>query len=122
MTTTTPDQAEVAEKQLKKELSDSIRDFNLNRSALLNKAEEEGGLEAVTRLQNDYDDLRDAYRAILDRQLDRNNHRYAELMAEAAQEVARLRRSVTSFQATERLLEGLGKTLSVLGRALIVLG
>lgn len=122
MSETTLDAQEQAEKQLQKELAVSIREINDSRAVLLKRAQEEDGAEAVNQLNDRYDELRDAYRAVLKKRLDRNNHRYAELMVDAAQEVERLKQSVNSFQATERILEGLSKTVSALGRALIVLG
>lgn len=122
MTVTNPDLADQTEENLKEQLARSISDLSLNRAALTQKAFEEGGNEAVERLQDEYDDLRDAYRSLLAADLDRNNHRYADLLAEASEEVSRLRQSVGSLQAAEQILEGLGRTLSVVGRALIVLG
>lgn len=121
MTVTHPDLADQTEANLQEEMARSLRDFNLNRPALLQKAFEEGGSVAVERLLSDFDDLRDAYHSILRAKLDRNNHRYADLLAEATEEVTRLRQSVGSLQAAEKVLEGLASTISVLGRALIVL-
>ncbi len=74
----------VDQDRLVQELSDSIRQFNLNRVPILKKAFQDLGDPGVAELEKEYDSLRDAYFEVVRRQLDVNNQRYAELAGAAS--------------------------------------
>jgi len=103
-------------------LSQTIGEFNSKRSEILQLAYKEGGHEAVNRVVNEYDVLRDAYFEIVRRQLDRNNHQYEQLINIANSETEKLRRSVSQLRSAIEIINLSGVVISLIGRILIVLG
>lgn len=103
-------------------LSQTIGEFNSKRSEILQLAYKEGSHEAVNRVVNEYDVLRDAYFEIVRRQLDRNNHQYEQLINAANSETEKLRRSVSQLRSAIEIINLSGVVISLLGRILIVLG
>lgn len=103
-------------------LSQTIGEFNSKRSEILQLAYKEGGHEAVNRVVNEYDVLRDEYFEIVRRQLDRNNHQYEQLINAANYETEKLRRSVSQLRSAIEIINLSGVVISLIGRILIVLG
>lgn len=110
------------EEHLRVLLSQTIGEFNNKRSEILQLAYKEGGREAVDRLVNEYDVLRDAYFEIVRRQLDINNHQYEQLINAANYETEKLRRSVSQLRSAIEIINLSGVVINILGRILIVLG
>jgi len=110
------------EEHLRVLLSQTIGEFNSKRSEILQLAYKEGGHEAVNRVVNEYDVLRDAYFEIVRRQLDRNNHQYEQLINIANSETEKLRRSVSQLRSAIEIINLSGVVISLIGRILIVLG
>lgn len=110
------------EDELKKCLANAIEAFNKNRVPILKKAFEEGGDDAVAQLEREYDSLRDAYFEILQRQLDRNHHRYDELTMAVISEAQSLEKAITSFEEVVNVIKLFGKTISLIGQVVIILG
>lgn len=103
-------------------LSQTIGEFNNKRSEILQLAFKEGGHDAVNRVVNEYDVLRDAYFEIVRRQLDRNNHQYEQLINAANYETEKLRRSVSQLRSAIEIINLSGVVISLIGRILIILG
>lgn len=110
------------EEHLRVLLSQTIGEFNSKRSEILQLAYKEGGHEAVNRVVNEYDVLRDAYFEIVRRQLDRNNHQYEQLINIANSETEKLRRSVSQLRSVGEIITLSGVVINLLGRILIILG
>lgn len=110
------------EQELLDSLNKSIESFNRNRVAILKKAFDEEGDDAVNKLEQEHDALRDAYFEVLKRQLDQNNHRYEELMKEATSEAKEIEKAIDRLERVSQILNAMAQTVSIVGRALIVLG
>ncbi|MPM95969.1 hypothetical protein SDC9_143125 [bioreactor metagenome] len=110
------------EEHLRVLLSQTIGEFNRKRSEILQVAYKEGGREAVDRVINEHDVLRDAYFEILRRQLDRNNYQYEQLINAANSETEKLRRSVSQLRSVGEIITLSGVVINLLGRILIILG
>lgn len=116
---TSPDKFE---QELLNALEKSIESFNKNRVAILKKAFDEGGDDLVSKLEQEHEDLRAAHFEVLRRQLDRNNGRYEELLKEATAEAAAVEKSIAKLERVTKVLNAMTQAVSVVGRALIVLG
>lgn len=103
-------------------LSQTIGEFNNKRSEILQLAYKEGGREAVDKVINEHNVLRDAYFEIVRRQLDRNNHQYEQLINAANYETEKLRRSVSQLRSAIEIINLSGVVISLIGRILIILG
>lgn len=110
------------QEQLKIALSEAIGDFNNQRAEILERALNEGGRPAVTKLVQEYDDLRDAYFEILRRELDPTNHLYEKLMTAAKNEAESLKDSISQFNNINEIINLTTSVINLVGRALIVLG
>lgn len=107
---------------LKKSLAESIAQFNRKRTQLLQAAFNEGGQEAVLKLESEYDALRDAHFEILRSQLDETHHAYEELTDRANLEAQRLSKSIDQLEKINVVIDLATKTINAVGRVLIVLG
>lgn len=117
-----PAPAPLPDEELKAKLSKAIETFNRNRVVLLKNAFQEGGDLQVDQLLNENDDLRDTFFEILQRQLDRNNHRYLELVGKANDTTDQLQTSIDSLDKIASVINNMASVISAVGRALIVLG
>ncbi|AGY54564.1 hypothetical protein BRDCF_p1937 [Bacteroidales bacterium CF] len=110
------------EEHLRVLLSQTIGEFNNKRSEILQLAYKEGGREAVDKVINEHNVLRDAYFEIVRRQLDRNNYQYEQLINIANSETEKLRRSVSQLRSVGEIITLSGVVINLLGRILIILG
>ncbi|MDR0801392.1 hypothetical protein [Fluviicola sp.] len=104
------------EGQLKTVLSETIRDFNSNRTSILKLAFDSGGQAAVTKVEQGYDALRNAYSEILRRQLDKNNHRYEELVTAANSETEKLKASINQLNNINDITNLMTAVVKFIGR------
>jgi len=110
------------EEELKAALAQTIADFNNNRAQILQAAFSTGGQETVTKIEQEYDALRDAYFELLKRQLDKNNHLYEQLMLAAGTETGRLNTSIGQVSNINSIIDLTTSVVNLLGRIIIVLG
>lgn len=110
------------QEQLKITLSQAIGSFNNQRAEILERAFNEGGRPAVTKLVQEYDALRDAYFEILRRELDDNNHLYERLITAAKDETENLKESVRQLDNINDIINLTTSVINLVGRVLIVLG
>ena len=110
------------EEALKLKLAKSIESFNRQRVPLLKRAFLQGGDEAVSQLEREYDALRDAYIDVLKRQLDANNHRYEELTNTATARAVELQESIDALDQVSNIIDGMGRVVSAVGSMLVILG
>ncbi|PZU88630.1 MAG: hypothetical protein DI529_05380 [Chryseobacterium sp.] len=111
----------VTELELKKSLSTAISQFNAKRSQLLQEAFQSGGQDAVQKIEQEYDTLRDAYYEILQRQLDENHHLYTQLISAAKTEADELTKSVKQLNNINEIINLATEVINLVGRVLIVL-
>ncbi|PYF74863.1 hypothetical protein [Pedobacter nutrimenti] len=110
------------QQELKKSLSAAIAQFNSKRSQLLQAAFQSGGQDAVEKLEQEYDVLRDAYFEILQRELDENNHLYKQLTDQAKTEADNLTKSIKQLNNINDIINLATSVINLVGRILIVLG
>jgi hypothetical protein len=111
-----------ATEELKKELDDAIRVFNLKRVALLQSAFERGGDDQVMQLESEYDALRDSYFELVSRELDENNHRYDQLVSDATDATRDLSKSISTVGEVATVIDRASRVVNLVGRLLITLG
>ncbi|QQT56170.1 hypothetical protein I6I98_13265 [Sphingobacterium multivorum] len=109
------------EEQLKITLSQTIASFNNNRAAILRLALNNGGDEAIEKVENEYDTLRSAYFEILRNELDANHHLYEQLITATNSETERLKKSVLSLNNINEIIKLTTEVINLIGRILIVL-
>lgn len=110
------------EEQLKITISQAIGEFNNKRAAILQLAFNNGGQDAVKKVEQEYDALRDAYFEILRRQLDKNNHLYEQLISAANKETENLRASVAQLNNINSIIDLATSVINLVGRVILVLG
>ena len=93
------------EEKLKAALNQAITDFNNSRSKILKLAFNEGGQEAVTNLENQYDALRNAYFDLLKKQLDKNNDQYEKLVVSTREEAEKLTVSIQKLNQINDIIQ-----------------
>jgi hypothetical protein len=107
---------------LKAQLDDAIRVFNVKRVALLQSAFDKGGDDQVMQLESEYDALRDSYFEIISRELDENNHRYDQLVSDATDAAKDLNKSISSVGEVATVIDRASKVVNLVGRLVIALG
>lgn len=110
------------EERLKTTLVQAISEFNSKRAEILQLAFDQGGRPAVTKLEQEYDALRDAYFEICKQQLDKNNHLYVQLINTATDETDKLRNTIQSLTNINDITNSLTIVVNIIGRLIIVLG
>lgn len=110
------------EEQLKASLNNAITAFNSNRAKILQLAFNAGGQEAVSGLEQKYDDLRQAYFDILKKQLNQNNAQYLQLITSANSEAAKLTTSINQLNNINDIINLVTSVVSLAGTVISVLG
>ena len=110
------------EEQLKKQLSEAIAEFNKHRARILIAAQTSGGQEAVRKVEEEYDALRDAYYELIKRELDQNNHLYEQLISAANSETVKLKETIANLEDINTLINLTTSVFNLVGRIIIVLG
>jgi hypothetical protein len=104
------------EEQLKQALSEAINGFNNKRAAILQLANTNGGQDAITNAEEQFDALRNAYFQILQKQLDNNNADYQQLITAANTETDKLNNSITQLNNINDIIELTTAVASLVGR------
>ncbi len=108
--------------QLTANIAQAITDFNNNRFQILQLAFQNGGQNEVTRLEQEYDALRDAYFEIIQAQLDKNNHLYDQLTTATNTETDKLKTSIAQLNNINNIINLLTSVVNLIGRSIITLG
>jgi len=100
----------------------AIRAYNADRARLVREAAASGGPEAAAALEEEFQALCNAAFALQRAALKRNHRRYGALLAEAGEGVLEARRLMDEGATFLAVLDGMGKAVTLLGRALLLLG
>ncbi len=109
------------EEQFKMALSQAITDFNTSRLKILQLVFEAGGQEAVTKIEQQYDALRNTYFEILKKQLDKNNDQYGKLIKAAQEESEKLKASIQDLNQINDIIKLVGSVFDLAETILKVL-
>jgi len=83
---------------IKSNLLTVIKQFNDNRANILSAANQQGGQDAVAKLEANFDDLNNQYDQLLEQELDVNNAAYSGLSDQADSETTQLQASLSNLQ------------------------
>src|ERR1044071_2698847 len=108
--------------ELHNELTKAMVAFNLRRADILQKAFDEGGIDRVMELENEFSAMRDARFEIIRRQFDANSNQFTALAERAKEQADAIEASVTSLSSTKELLDNMAAFINTFGRLLIVFG
>ncbi|GEM_PF-1498602 len=100
----------------------AIRAYNTHRARLVKEAEASGGAEAAAELEEEFVALGNAAFALQRATLKRNHRRYSRLLVEATEAVDQARQLVDTSASFLRVLDGVATAVTLLGRALLLLG
>jgi hypothetical protein len=100
----------------------ALNKYESNRSVLLQRAFDEGGVDSVTALEDEYQALQDSYYDLLNRQLISNSAKYSSLMDETLAATDAIKRSIDGLQRISNVLSAMAKTVDLVGRALVLFG
>ncbi len=99
--------------QLQDKLAQTIQQFNDSRTSILSIAYQQGGNDAVTSLENKYDQLNYQYNQMLAVQLDVNNAAYGNLSDRANDEADTLQSSIANLTNINNAINSLSTVISV---------
>jgi len=111
-----------AKRTLEQHSRATLRAFNSERARLLKEAQATGGVEAALALEEEIVALGNALIALQRAKLKRNHRRYNKLFSEATGAITQARQVLQENGSALALLDGIGKTVTLLGRLLLLLG
>ena len=106
---------------LKKETRSAILAYNMNRAQLVEAAAREGGAAAVAKLEDEFAALCNADFVLTRTALNAHHRQYQHLMSETAANCELLHQSIIALEATAEVLDLMAKTVTLLGRILVML-
>ena len=106
---------------LKEETRNAILAYNMNRAQLVQTAAREGGSDAVAALEDEFTALCNADLSLTRTKLNENHRQYQNLMDEAATCAELLKDSIMEVQTTAEVLDNMAKTVTLIGRILLML-
>ena len=101
---------------LQDKLAQAIQQFNNCRATILSDANVQGGQDAVTALENKYDELNSQYCAMLAADLDENNAAYSGLSDDANAQVDLLQASVANLTSVNDAINALSSVISIVAK------
>ena len=104
------------------EITAALQAYENNRVELLERAFEEGGTAPVTALEDEYQALQSAYYDLLNRDLITNSAKYPGLMDETIAATKAIQKSIDSLEKISSVLSAMAKTVSLVGRVLVLFG
>ena len=104
------------------ELTQALQSYETNRVELLDRAFKEGGSAPVTALEDEYQALQNAYYDLLNRDLITNSAKYPSLMDETIAATKAIQKSIDSLEKISNVLSAMAKTVSLVGRVLVLFG
>jgi len=99
----------------------AILAYNMNRVQLVQTALQEGGREAVSRLEDEFVALCNAEHELTRTELNQNHPQYQSLMEDAVENGNLLQASILELQNIDNILDVMAKTVALVGRVLLVL-
>ena len=96
--------------------------YDTQRATLLEKAFEEGGADAVSKLEDEHQALRDALFELMRRQLVANNAQFPNLMADTINATKAITSSINSLAAVANVLGSITQTTNLVGRLVVLFG
>jgi len=106
---------------LQQETRSALLAYNMNRVQLVQAAAREGGPDAVAKLEDEFAALCNADFALTRTKLNENHRQYRHLMSEAAASSDLLKQSIIEMEAAASILDFMAKTVTVIGRILVML-
>ena len=107
--------------ELQKGTRSAILAYNMNRAQIVQAAFKEGGPEAVAQLEDEFAALCNADFSLARAALNANHRQYRHLLSEAAANCDLLHQSLIALDSAAEVLDLMGKTVTILGRLLVML-
>lgn len=108
--------------ELLEKLNQALSAYELKRAAILQKAMDEDGIDAVGRIESEYRALNDAYYEVLRSALAANGGQYVQLMERAKDVTAQIKKKIDNLQDAIDLTNNIAESVNLIGRILILFG
>jgi hypothetical protein len=112
-----PRQAELAA-----EMQRALDTYDAQRATLLERAFEQGGADAVSKLEDEHQALRDALFELIKRQLVANSAQFPNLIADTLAATKAITTSINGLAATANVLGNITKAINLVGRLVVLFG
>lgn len=116
------DQADPLKKKTLEELDKVLASYELKRTETLHKAFMEGGLAAITKLEDEYKALQDAFFSLLNSKLATNSANYPNLMKQTEEATKEIEKAIKDLESVTKVFDAMTKTVNLIGRILILFG
>lgn len=104
------------------EMQKALDTYDAQRATLLEKAFEEGGASAVSKLEDEHQALRDALFELMKRQLVANSAQFPSLMDDTINATKAITSSINSLSTTAKVLGNITQTINLVGRLVVLFG
>lgn len=116
---TAPDPRQAA---LTAEMQRALDTYDAQRATLLEKAFEEGGADAVSKLEDEHQALRDALFELLKRQLVANSAQFPTLIDDTLTATKAITSSINSLSSAAKVLGNITQAINLAGRLVVLFG
>jgi hypothetical protein len=104
------------------EIQNALDKYDGQRSTLLEKAFEAGGADAVSKLEDEHQALRDSLFELMKRQLIANSAKFPSLMDDTINATKAITSSINSLSKFADILGSITQVVNLVGRAVLLFG
>jgi len=122
MSSTSPTGIDQKQSDLITEIQAALNKFDSQGAELLQDAFNQGGTDAIIKLQNEQQALRDSLFELMRRQLVANSAQFPNLMADTIAATKTITNSINSLAGFATILGNITTVVNLVGRVLILFG
>jgi hypothetical protein len=107
---------------LAKEMQTALDSYDIQRAALLDRAFKEGGADAVLKLEDEHQALRDALFELMSRQLLANSAKFPSLLDDTIAAAKAITSSIDKLTSIAKVLGNITQVVNLVGRLVVLFG